>query len=277
MNPRSARLYSRLAESWFILPHVYLALARAWMDAETALSPGDMPKKPSMPYALDSGVAIVPMQGFMATRVEDWEKAYGVVDTAEVGDAIESAVNDPSVRAILLDVDSPGGTVQGTPELAARVNAANKIKPVVAYTGAQMASAAYYVGSQASAVLSSPSAIVGSIGTVMSFYDVSKMFEGFGVKAEVITNADSPLKGMGFPGTSLSEQQREFLQAHVDESAALFKSTVMSSRPGVSADGMNGGFFTGTRSLALGLVDECCDMKRAKRTAMMMNNFQAKN
>lgn len=277
MNPHSHKFLSRLAESWFVLPSSYLIGMRTWLDEKAIVlsqQPGTQPEKKL--YENVSGVACISMKGFMARDVEDWEERYGFVNTDKVGDALEAAAADPFIQSVLLAIDSPGGTVNGTPELAERLAAVNAKKPVVSYTQGLMASAAYYVGSQSSAVLASKSATVGSIGTVMSFFDISGMLEQWGVKAEVIRNEDSPMKGMAFPGTSLTEEQRAFLQAHVNESAALFKQTVLAARPGCKPDGMNGGFFSGSRSVALGLVDQTCDEKMAFRTAALLGAARAK-
>lgn len=276
MNPHSHKFISRLAESWFVLPSSYLIAMRSWLDerAWSTTPPSNTP--PKRAYEVRDGVALVDMRGFMARDVEDWEEQYGLVNTEKVGDALEAAAGDAFVQSILLNIDSPGGTVQGTPELAERVAAVNAKKPIVSYTKGLMASAAYYAGSQGTVVLAAKSATVGSIGTVMSFFDISEMLKQWGVKAEVIRNEDSPMKGMAFPGTSLSEEQRAFLQAHVNESAALFKQTVRAARPSCKPDAMNGGFFSGSRSVELGLVDQACDEKTAFRTAALLGAARAK-
>jgi ClpP class serine protease len=90
---------------------------------------------------------------------------------------IRRAANDADVAAIVLDIDSPGSTVAGTMETAAEVKAATTQKPVIAIANTLTASAAYWIGSQASEFVMAPSADVGSIGAMIPHQDVSGMLE----------------------------------------------------------------------------------------------------
>ena len=113
---------------------------------------------------------------------------------------------NPNVQRIVLDIDSPGGTVAGTPEAAAQIAAANKVKRVDAWTGNLMCSAAYYLAAGCRGVYAAPSATVGSIGVYLPVVDRSEMYKAMGVKVDIIKSGK--YKGMGFPGTSLTDDQR---------------------------------------------------------------------
>jgi ClpP class serine protease len=102
-----------------------------------------------------------------------------------------------------LDIDSPGGTVAGTPELAAAVSALDQKKPVYAFSSGLMASAAYWIASQARAIYATPSAQVGSIGVVQAVVDRSAAINAAGIKVEVFSVGK--YKAMGAPGTPLTD------------------------------------------------------------------------
>ena len=280
-----ARYYDRLfANQWMMKPESFTALMCALRVIDSMKGADDMtpfslslmsavlPTPQAKPaYTLDSnGVATVQMHGTMAMSPDAFEEAYlGMCSTERVGEAIMQAVADTKVRSILLDIDSPGGTVNGTPELASLVDSMSAVKPIVSYTATKACSAAYYVGSQASAVLASPSAAVGNIGAVISYLDISKALDNAGAKMEVIHNADSPLKGIGTFGTALSDDHRAFMQGIVDDSAAAFKQSVGLKR-GCSAEAMGGGWYSGHRAMGMKLVDQLCDRRTALKTAAQL-------
>jgi ClpP class serine protease len=143
----------------------------------------------------------------------------------------------------------------GTPELADAVAAAGKRVPIVAYTSGLMASAAYWVGSQASAIVASRSARVGSIGVYAAITDLSGLYASMGVKVEVFKNSEASLKAMGVPGTSLSDDQRAHLRSDVQATFDEFKATVSAARPRVSIDSMRGQTLSGQAAVKAGLVD----------------------
>jgi membrane-bound ClpP family serine protease len=117
---------------------------------------------------------VIPLHGVMVQRADWFMEACGMLSTDQVGQLVDQAADDPSVEAIVIDVDSPGGSVFGTPELAAKVAAAAKQKKVIAVANSMAASAAYYVASQASEVVVTPGGMCGSIGVVMMHVDESE-------------------------------------------------------------------------------------------------------
>src|SRR5690606_31819803 len=121
--------------------------------------------------------------------------SFGGASTVRTRRAIRSAAADKSVSAIMLLIDSPGGSVSGTSDLADDVANAKKKKPVYAYIEDTCCSAAYWVASQCSAIYANPTAIVGSIGTYMVVADYSRMAENAGVKVHCISTGK--YKGAG--------------------------------------------------------------------------------
>jgi len=116
------------------------------------------------PYVTPAGTAVIPWNGFMALGLTKFEKLTGGVDMADLGDAIDEALANPAVKRIAFEIDSPGGTVLGTPELADKIY--NIPLPTMGYARKLIASGAMYAGTQVDSLLAAPSAYVGSIGVI---------------------------------------------------------------------------------------------------------------
>lgn len=199
-----------------------------------------------------ASTAIIPIKGVITSGLPSIYRMVGYADTAQISAWLAAAVADPSVTQILLCIDSPGGMVTGTPELAAEVAAADLIKPVYAHTFGMIASAAYWIASQARAIYCTTSSEIGCIGVYQITYDQSKYLEANGIRATIFKSGD--LKAAGHPDFPLTESQAAFLQAEIDALGALFRETVVSKRSTVEPDSMRGQSFLGTQAATLGLV-----------------------
>lgn len=202
------------------------------------------------------GVAVLNVKGALAYNPDPWEMLFsGVEDTGAVTAAINQASKMPKVRGLLLNIDSPGGMMLGGLEMAESVRMLASQKPVVAYTSGMMASLAYMLGSQATEVVASKGAMIGSIGVIASWPDVTGWLEKLGVKMEVFTNKEAVYKGIGAPGKPLTDQQRSHMQASVDGAFREFADTVRGIRPNVPDAAMQGQVFRGKEAKSMGLVD----------------------
>lgn len=213
------------------------------------------------PLTVDAdGVATVHVLGPVGKNLSKMEQACGSTSFESVQADMKAANADPAVKGILLRVDSPGGTVQGTPETAAIV--AESVKPVVAYTEDVMASAAYYIAAGATKIVASRSADVGSIGVYIPWVDSSAAIAAAGYKPDPIVNAGGDLKAMGFGGT-LSDAQRAYLQDQVDEDFAQFRAHILDNRT-VPDSAMRGQTLSGQAAVDAGLVDMLGDIGTAR-------------
>lgn len=172
----------------------------------------------------NSGIAIIELSGTMTKR----GSSFSGGGTMMVRRQIRQAMRDDAVRGIMLSIESPGGAVSGTKELADDVASAARQKPVHVYIEDIGASAAYYVASQAGRISANEPAFVGSIGTFMVIYDVSRAYENAGIKVNVIRSGS--LKGAGTPGSAITDEQAENWQSLIDKSNQLFLSAVQSGR-----------------------------------------------
>lgn len=174
-------------------------------------------------------VAIIEAAGTLMKQ----QPSVGGTSTIQLRRDIRTAANDPTVSAILLAVDSPGGTVSGTEDLAADVRAAAKIKPVWGHIDGTGASAAYWFVSQADMVYASGgTTLVGSIGAFQTVVDSSEAAAKEGVK--VLVFRTGPVKGAGVPGTEITDDQKAMFQGLVDSAQQYFDAAVRSGR-GISA------------------------------------------
>lgn len=205
---------------------------------------------------VQDGVAVIQMYGPMFHRPDAWELLMGAEDSDYLLTLVRSTAARDDVSAIVLDIDSPGGMALGTPELADAVSEADAKKPVVAFTSGLMASAAYWVGSQARAIIASRSAQVGSIGVYIAYLDLAGYYAQLGAKMEVITNSEGTLKGIGIPGTSLSDAHRAHLRDRAQANFDEFRATVQARRPAVTADAMKGQTFSGAKARQSALIDD---------------------
>ncbi|MBR0695956.1 S49 family peptidase [Bradyrhizobium lablabi] len=147
-----------------------------------------------------------------------------------IASQVARAADDPDVAGIILDVDSPGGTVSGTVEAASAVAAAAAKKPVVAIANTLAASAAYWIASQGTELVMTPSADVGSIGAMIMHQDISGYLEQLGVKMTIVRSEQSPMKNEAHPFAPLSDEARAYLQGRANEAGADFIKTVASGR-----------------------------------------------
>ena len=146
----------------------------------------------------------------------------------KVSAQLTAADKDPDCERIVLAFHSPGGTVTGIPELAAKIADVNTRKPVIAYTDGQCCSAALWLASQADVFLVSPSATVGSVGVFCLLLDKSRKMEMEGVKANAVS--DGKFKLAGAPFKPLSEDERAMFQMRVEATGKAFRDAIKTKR-----------------------------------------------
>ena len=198
------------------------------------------------------GVAAIRLDGTLGKAASKFVDT----STAFVRRGLRSALADPAVASILLIVDSPGGYVAGTEDLAADVAAANELKPVVAYIEDLGASAAYWIASQAGRVFANGSARIGSIGVFAVIEDSSKAMEAEGVTVHVISTG--PLKGAGAPGAPVTDEHLAAWQAEIDDDFARFAAGIRRGRgmSGKQVEAVStGGTWGADAAKGLGLID----------------------
>lgn len=173
--------------------------------------------------AKDARIAVVPIMGV----IEDHASSLGT-SAREIDALFSAALADKKADAILFDVESPGGVVTGVPELADKIAAARGAKPMLAYNGGMMASAAFWLGAAAGEVMAGPSALTGSIGVFTWHEDWSKHLEQEGITITEIAAGDGKAETM--PWHPLTEEAEAHLRAQVEQIDAWFVKSVAASR-----------------------------------------------
>jgi signal peptide peptidase SppA len=202
-------------------------------------------------------VGVIPIYGAIFPRANLMTEFSGGATCEGIRASFRAALDDEAIGSILLDVDSPGGYTDGIEELATEIRESRGRKPIVAISNYVMASAAYYLASQADEVVASPSATVGWVGSFMAHHEFSKQLE---LEGETVTiMRDPPGKGGGNPFEPLSEQARAEYQAMVDESSAQFHSAVSKARgvpvSVIRRDFGQGGGMSASKAKTAGMVD----------------------
>lgn len=201
------------------------------------------------------GIAVVPVYGVIGKNMDAFDMMCGGCPVDAVGTALDQAIAAKGIKTIIMDFGSPGGEVTGIAEQGNRIAAAvaNAGKPIYAFVDSQCCSAAYWLASQCTEIVATPSATLGSIGVYVAWFDPSVAMQLAGYKLEMFAAGDH--KGMGMPGRPLSAAERDMLQARVDNVYQKFTAAVTSGRPDVKKSTMQGQTFTGEQSLTNGLAD----------------------
>ncbi|MGA8310168.1 MAG: S49 family peptidase [Terriglobales bacterium] len=250
-----SEIYER---QWAILPErletMTQALLHAGVNGTQALQVGRA--GPRSPLSA-GGVAVIPITGVISHRETLFSQIFGGTSTERFAVAFRQALSDPNVGAIVFDVDSPGGSVDGVEELSAEVYRARGRKKTVAVANAMAASAGYWVASACDEIIVTPSGSVGSIGVFAAHEDISKALEQEGVKLTLISAGK--YKTEGTPFEPLSNEARASIQATVDVFGHMFVNAVARNR-GVGSYAVKNGFGEGRMVLAqdavkLGMAD----------------------
>jgi signal peptide peptidase SppA len=221
------------------------------------------PTAPRPAPTTGADVVVIPMHGVIAPRMNLFSEISGGTTFEGMRHAVNQAADDPKVGTIILDIDSPGGSVAGAPEFARDVREAAKKKRVIAQAEYGMCSAAYWAGACATEIVAAPSAHVGSIGVYSMHEDLSAALEKLGVKVTFVSAGKYKIDGN--PAEPLSPDARARMQTKVDYAYDLFVHDVAMGR-GISVAAVRGGYGEGqvvhaAEALALGMVDSIATLE----------------
>jgi signal peptide peptidase SppA len=204
------------------------------------------------------GVAVIPITGVIAKRMNLFSRISGGASTQLIQRDVKAALNDDTVHSIVLSIDSPGGTVDGTEETADLIASSRDIKPIVAHGDGQMTSGGYWLGAAASRVfLNGATSVTGSIGVVTQHFDRSELDKKIGVKFTDITAGK--YKRIAGEHAPLSAEGRAVIQSHLDQIYSVFVDAVARNRGTTPEDVLarmaDGKIFIGEQARTAGLID----------------------
>jgi protease IV len=204
--------------------------------------------------------------------------AWPATDADEVAKELHKLSEDDDVKAILLRINSPGGTVGAVQEIdkeMARCRA--KGKKIVASLGEIAASGGYYLAAGSDRIVANPGTITGSIGVILEFGNLEGLFQKVGLKLEVIKSGAH--KDIGSPARALTPEEKRMLQSSIDDAYDQFLGAVRDGRH-LASDKLktlaDGRIFTGRQAMQVGLVDELGDQEDAVQAAIRLAKLPEK-
>jgi len=252
-----------LETPWAILPStlaVIMEIASRHAAGEH-LTPEEVAARtrggPGRPGRIEGDIAVLPLTGVIVPRANLMAEVSGATSAERFGAAFRQLMADPQIGAVVIDVDSPGGAVQGVEELSSLIYDARGTKPIFATANHLAASAAYWIASAADEFIVTPSAEVGGIGVFAAHEDLSAAMEKLGVKTTYVSAGR--YKTEANPHEALSGEARAAIQTRVDDYYGLFVRAVARNR-GVNAAQVQEGYGQGRvvgarRALQLGMAD----------------------
>jgi protease-4 len=220
-------------------------------------------------------VAVIYVQGTMITG--NLPGGLGYATSEEISKSIQDAADDKNVKAIVLRINSPGGTPAAAQEIVSEVKKAQEHKPVVVSMGDVAASAAYYISAPADHIIANPDTMTGSIGVIWMFENSSEYFDNEGVDFYVAKSGD--FKDMGGNWRGLTDDEKQYSEEVVLEVFDRFIDEIADGR-GLSRsevkDMADGRIYTGSRAVELGLVDETGNLYDAIDVAAELGGIKGK-
>jgi len=194
-----------------------------------------------------------------------------IIDSKETLDELKDYVKDPSIKALVLRIDSPGGAVAPSQEIYEEVRKAVTKKKIIVSMGSVAASGGYYIASPATKIIANPGTLTGSIGVIMEIPNVEGLMNKIGVKTEVIKSGQHKDIASVFRG--IKKEEKEILQNVLDNVHEQFIEAVAEGRKMVRSDVKkiaDGRVFTGEQALKVGLVDSLGNLEDAQKTAAQL-------
>ncbi len=188
---------------------------------------------------------------------------------------IEKVQNDPKIKGVLLNVNSPGGAVPPSIEIAYAIKELKKHKPVIAYASGVMTSGSYYASIHANKIIANPGSIVGSIGVIMQSVNAEELMETIGVKPQTVKQGT--YKEAGTPTREWTAQERAELETLTKDTYDLFVKDVATAR-GLDIDASktyaDAHIFSSKRAKEAGLIDEIGVKSQAKTQVASLANVK---
>ncbi|WP_373567022.1 signal peptide peptidase SppA [Campylobacter ureolyticus] len=220
--------------------------------------------------------------GFSGTKIEksgvnlaEIKLSGAIMDESAILKEIYSIQDDKNIKAVLLNINSPGGAFAPSFEISNAIKELNKEKPVIAYASGTMASGSYLSGVWANKIYANKGSFIGSIGVIMQGYNIEELASKIGIKDQVVKAGE--FKEAGTIMRAWSQSERQSLQDLVDKSYDLFVSEVATARRLNKNDEnlwANARVFLPDEALNLGLIDEISNYKKVKDEVVKISGVQ---
>ena len=214
-------------------------------------------------------------QNFEQPNLQIIELSGPIMIADDVLEKIETAKNDPLIKGVLFKVNSPGGAVAPSIEIAYAIKELNKIKPVVAYASGIMASGSYLASLYASSIIANPGSMIGSIGVIMQSVDASELMAKIGVKSQVVKAGT--YKESGTPTRAWTPKEKEELEKITNNTYDLFVTYVADARKLKKEDHKtyaDAHIFTALGAKQVHLVDAVAPISQAKELVINLSKVE---
>jgi len=206
----------------------------------------------------DSAIGVIRISGMIVSGTDSGGLFAAVAGSESVMEQLRRAARDPSIKAVVLRLNTPGGTTAASQEIALEVDRLRRAgKKVVVSMGDVAASGGYWIASRCDKIVANPGSITGSIGVIMETQDLQGLYEKLGMDPVVFKSG--PHKDMGSPARDITPEEQQIFQSMVNDMYEQFVATVSDGRdldPAQVRKLADGRVFTGSQALENGLVDE---------------------
>lgn len=235
-----------------------LARRIAGLDADQAAIESALVNRKNLPQPRAGSVAVIPIYGVLAPRMNLMTEISGGTSYEKIAGQLRAAMADKTIKTIVLDVDSPGGSVSGNAELATEILRARAKKPIVGQAQFTMGSAAYQLGAACTEIVAAPSARVGCIGSYTIHNDLSEALKQAGVKRTFLYAGEGKVDGN--EAEPLSDSARVRVQAILDSAYGQFVNNVVKGRgqgvtPEMVRKEWKAHVYTAQEAQSMGMVD----------------------
>jgi capsid assembly protease len=217
----------------------------------------------SKAYQIIEGVAVIPVTGTLVHKLGTMQPYSGMTGYDGIRACLSLAMNDDAVKAIMLDIDSPGGEVAGCFDLVDDIYNARGTKPMWSILSESAYSAAYAIASATDKITVPRTGGVGSVGVIALHTDISKALDQAGIVVTMFKYGER--KGEGNEFQPLSDSAKKYFQADIDEAGELFINTVARNRNMKSSAvrATEAGTFQGSAGVEIGFADEVLSPNKA--------------
>ena len=220
-------------------------------------------------------IVVIPAEGIIGEAGSSLLGSGVGVSAEAVSGMLQQAKQDPLVKAVVLQVNSPGGSAVASDQIFQSIQDFRKDsgKPVVASFGDTAASGGYYIAAAADKIVANPSTLTGSIGVIMEFYNATGLLENIGVDPQTIKSGQ--YKDLGSFSRDATSQERQILQSIVDDAHSQFVNRVAEGRNMEQEQVVklaDGRIYTGKQAKENGLVDDLGNLNRAVDVAKGLAN-----
>jgi protease-4 len=207
----------------------------------------------------DAEIAIMSLQGIILTNPaqEPFALAQGIITPDAVGQTLELTFQDENVKAIIIRLDSPGGSAVASDEIYQHIKNTAAQKPVVILVGDTAASGGYYIASAASYIFANPASMIGSIGVIAEITDVQELFKKIGLEQETYKSGE--FKDLFSSTRDRTPEEQQMIQELLDTTYGIFVRRVAAGR-NMEIDQVfdlaDGKIYSGAKAKELGLIDD---------------------